>query len=219
MSRVPRSPRQPPRSDRWQAWWMAAHSEHTPLGAREEKGRRGGGRWNKQGAAGGRRGSQIAGDAEDTKGENDVVMSAESKCLLQVHDWHGWGEFTGRCLWGRAALQVETSLLVEVNPPQPGYRPLNHRPRPHICCSEPIGGINVGSEHFCGNKLISWASGTKTTWFRKRRLGLKYLDSSSLFWISVSLFPVLFCWVNPHVCPVSRCVLLHSLPVCPFHPN
>ena len=131
-----------------------------------ERGRRkggegGGGWWKKKGAAGGWRGSRIARDAEDTKGENVVVMSTESKCLPQVHDWHGWDEFTGRRLGGRAALQVETSLLVELNPPQPGYRPLNHRPRLHICRSEPIGGINVGSEHFCWNKLTSRALGTK----------------------------------------------------------
>lgn len=47
MSRVPRSLHQPPRSDAWQAWWMAARGEQIPLGGKGESAKRraAGGQW------------------------------------------------------------------------------------------------------------------------------------------------------------------------------
>lgn len=59
MSRVPRRLRQPPWSDRWQAWWMAVHCEHSPLRARQACGE------GKQRAAGGQRGSRKPGEGEE----------------------------------------------------------------------------------------------------------------------------------------------------------
>lgn len=127
MSRVPRSPCQPPQSDRWQAWWMAAHSEHTPLGAREEKGRGGGegGREDceegKKRAAGGQRGSQVSGDTGEKEGvgqsENMFVNDHWEWGVHPVHQWHVKDEGVQIFLW--AALLCRQKLshkLISLNP-------------------------------------------------------------------------------------------------------
>lgn len=128
MSRVPRSPRQLPRSDRWQAWWMAAHSEHPPLGAREKGGE---GRTVKSES----RGPQVVREVaihQEIQGRlrikqevNKVVMTTGSKCFLQVHGWHVWDEVIQICLEAELFSRYNIGW---VKPPQPGHRPLSRRP-------------------------------------------------------------------------------------------
>lgn len=117
MSRVPRSPRQPPRSDRWQAWWMAAHSEHTPLGAREEEG--GEGRTVKKGkqrAAGGQKGRQVSGDTEEKEGGgqsgNVFVNDHWEQGLHQVHQWHVRDEGIEIFLWAALLCRQKPHKLI-----------------------------------------------------------------------------------------------------------